>query len=335
MGLACAYETFAFSSSQYQTRNIVATLPGKSVPDKVVIVCAHYDSYSNNPRNLAPGADDNASGTAAVLEIARILTEAPLDYTVKFICFSAEEWGLYGSRHYAQQAKSRGENIVGVVNMDMIAFTDSVNPVLEVYVNPASSWLGNRYLEAAATYAPMSISKVNDSSATWSDHSPFWDQGYSALCAIEEASDRNPYYHRTTDTLDKLNMNYCLSVTRASLAATADLARPFIDRPLPPTGLEARSQIVGSLFAAVKSVSLRWDSGPADVAGYNVYRTTVSGGGYVKLNAGLLSQPLFSETMLAAGTTYFYVVTAVDAQGRESDFSDEVRDDEDSHAPRN
>ncbi len=130
-------------------------------------------------------------------------------------------------------------------------------------------------------------------------------------------------------------MNYCLSVTRASLAATADLARPFTDRPRPPTGLEARSQVIGSLFAAVKSVSLRWDAGPANVAGYNVYRTTASGGGYVKLNADLLSQPLFGETMLAAGTTYFYVVTAVDGQGWESDFSDEVRDDEDHHAPRN
>ncbi len=335
LGLACEYETFSFSSSNYQTRNIIATLPGKSIPGKVVIVCAHYDSYSNNPRNLAPGADDNASGTAAVLEIARILAGASLDYTVKFICFSAEEWGLYGARHYAQRAKSRGENIVGVINMDMIAFTDSANPILEVYVNSASDWLGDRYLEAAAVYAPLSVHKIRDSSATWSDHSPFWDQGFSALCAIEEAADRNPYYHRTSDTLDKLNMNYGTSVTRASLAAAADLARPFTVRPLPPTGLEARSQIVGSLFAGVKSVALAWDAGPAAVVGYNVYRTTVSGGGYVKLNAGLLGQPLFNETRLDPAVIFYYVVTAVDNQGRESDFSDEVRDDRNNDAYRN
>ncbi|MDD8028846.1 MAG: M20/M25/M40 family metallo-hydrolase [Acidobacteriota bacterium] len=332
LGLACEYETFTFSWAQRQSRNIIATLPGKAVPNRVVIVCAHYDSISDEPETLAPGADDNASGTAAVLEIARVLAAAPLDYTVKFICFSAEEWGLYGSSFYAQRAKSRGERIVGVINMDMISYTDSDDPLLEVYVNPASRWLADQYLEAAEIYAPLAASKITDSSATWSDHSPFWDQGFAALCAIEESAGRNPYYHETTDTLDKLNMNYCTSVTRASLASAADLARPHVVRPAPPTGLQARSEIISSLFAAVKSVSLAWDAGPASVAGYNVYRTTTSGGGHVKINSRLLSEPRFSETMLDPATTYFYEVTAVDGQGLESDGSDEVRDDQNNDA---
>jgi hypothetical protein len=125
LGLPCEYDPFSFSSNRYSSRNIVATIPGRTTPAQEVVVCAHYDSYSNQSSSLAPGADDNASGTAAVMEIARVLAGTAFDFTVKLICFSAEEWGLYGSRHYAQTAKSQGEKILGVINLDMIAFSDT------------------------------------------------------------------------------------------------------------------------------------------------------------------------------------------------------------------
>ena len=225
MGLSCSYEPFTFSG--ISTRNVVAKLPGKKSPAQVVIVCAHYDSISNKPYTLAPGADDNGSGTAAVLEIARILAGKSFEYTVKFICFSAEEWGLYGSDCYARRAKNRNEKIVGVINMDMVAYTDATHKKLELYVNSSSNWLGSKFLSAAATYAPMTVAKYVDGSADWSDHWSFWDYGFYALCGIESAADWNPYYHRTTDTLDKLNLNFCVSVTKAALATTAVLAKPY------------------------------------------------------------------------------------------------------------
>ncbi|MHB8054593.1 MAG: M28 family metallopeptidase [Candidatus Aminicenantales bacterium] len=227
MGLPCAYEPFSISSGTIATRNVIATLKGKKTPTQFVIVCAHYDSYSKKARTLAPGADDNASGTAAVLEIARILASASFEYSVKFICFSAEEWGLYGSDYYARRAKSRGEKIIGVINMDMVSYTDASHKKLELYVNSSSNWLGTKFVQTAATYAPMPISKYIDGSADWSDQSSFWDRGYYALCGIESAADYNPYYHRTTDTIDKLNKDFCVSVTKAALATAAVLAKPF------------------------------------------------------------------------------------------------------------
>lgn len=248
MGFSCSYEPFAFSG--ISTRNVVARLPGKKYPGQNVIVCAHYDSISNKPYLLAPGADDNASGTAAVLEIARILAGASFEYTVKFICFSAEEWGLYGSDYYARKAKNRGEKIVGVINMDMVAYTDATRKKLEIYVNSSSNWLGAKFLQAAATYAPMSISKYVDGWADWSDHWSFWDYGYYALCGIESAADWNPYYHRTTDTLDKLNLNFCVSVTKASLAAAAVLAKPYTAPAAAQSGPEAWSPNEGFYSAA-------------------------------------------------------------------------------------
>jgi hypothetical protein len=238
MGLSCSYETFTLSGGSVSTRNVIAKLPGKKYPAQVVIVCAHYDSYSNRRNVLAPGADDNASGTAAVLEIARILAGKSFEYTVKFICFSAEEWGLYGSDYYARRAKNRSEKIVGVINMDMVAYTDIYRKKLEIYVNSSSNWLGTKFLQAAATYAPMSISKYIDGSADWSDHWSFWDYGFYALCGIESAADWNPYYHRTTDTLDKLNLNFCVSVTKAALATAVVLAKPYTATAAAPSGPE-------------------------------------------------------------------------------------------------
>ncbi|MFO7734369.1 MAG: M28 family peptidase, partial [Candidatus Aminicenantes bacterium] len=100
------FETFAFSSG-YQSRNVIAEITGETYPQDILIICGHYDSTSPSAtrQTLAPGADDNASGTAAVIESARILAGFPLDFTVRFIAFSAEEWGLWGSRDYAGKAR--------------------------------------------------------------------------------------------------------------------------------------------------------------------------------------------------------------------------------------
>jgi len=228
MGIQAEYDPFQFSSRRYATRNIIATLPGKTAPDREVIVCAHYDSYSDRAATFAPGADDNGSGTAIVLEIARILSgqSVAFDYTIKFICYSAEEWGLYGSEHYAREAWSRGENIIAVLNMDMMAYPNDPSQNLDLVVNRNSEWLADRFSSAALCYEGLGTRKVIDASWKYSDQSSFWDNGYSALCEIENEDTSNPYYHRTTDTLSTLNMDYATRVARATLAAVAELARP-------------------------------------------------------------------------------------------------------------
>jgi Zn-dependent M28 family amino/carboxypeptidase len=325
-GLRTEYDPFTFGSGgPYSSRNIVATLPGKTSPERVVIVCAHYDSISNQPATLAPGADDNGSGTAAVQEIARVLAGHAFDDTLEFICFSAEEWGLYGSDHYAQAAKARGEKIVGVLNLDMIGIPDPYADRLDLVVNTGSRWLFDRYTQAASTYAGMRTHEVLDNSWDYSDQSPFWDNGYSALCGIENEDPSSPYNHQTTDVLATLNMDFVASITRATLAAAADLAQP-VSTPLTPSGLLARSQITSSLYAAVKTVVLRWNANSDPVAGYNVYRAQVSGGPYEKITASPASATEFRDRLLNPALRYFYVLTAVDAQGRESRASAEAAD---------
>jgi hypothetical protein len=229
LGMPCEYDPFTFATTN-TSRNIVATLPGKTTPQRVIVICAHYDSTSDQRTTLAPGADDNASGTAAVMEIARVLANTTFDFTIKFICFSAEEWGLYGSKHYAQAAKARNEKIIGVVNLDMIAYADQMPEDLNVLVNQPSEWLANRNIIMGTLYGPLDVLKTINASVRSSDHSPFWDQGYSAMLGIEEYGLKNPYYHKTTDTFDTLNMDFATSVTKIALTVVADLAQPIVWR---------------------------------------------------------------------------------------------------------
>jgi hypothetical protein len=317
------FAPFTFSGS-YSSRNVVAEKTGETYPDDILVICSHYDSTSPSRLTLAPGADDNASGTAAVLEAARVLAAFPLDFTVRFVAFSAEEWGLYGSRAYAAAARQAGENIVGVINVDMIAFADALPEDLQIIVNPASAWLADRFLDAAANYGVLGATKTVDASLVYSDHAPFWDSGYPALLAIEDNPLRNPYYHQTTDMLDKINLDFFTSATRASLGLLAELAQPVKEgHPGTPVGLSATSVVYSSLFSALKAVRLTW-SAQADAAGYNVYRTNSSHLDYVKVNDSPVVGTTYSDDDVRTDLPYYYVVTAVGGTGLESNRSKEA-----------
>ena len=323
LGLRTSFEPFTFRTA-YASRNVIAEKPGAVEPEEIVVICGHYDSYSNEAATLAPGADDNASGTAAVMEAARLLAPHVFDFTVRFIAFSAEEWGLYGSAYHASRARSAGERIVGIINLDMIAYADASPEDLELIVNGASGWLADRLGRAASTYTSQATRKIVNGSLTYSDHSPFWDRGYAAVLAIEDEPLRNPYYHRTSDTAETLDPAFFAGATRAALAGLSELAQPVIPgRPRTPAGLTASIHAYSSLFTGVRNVRLSWAASPG-AAGYNIYRSAVSRLGYQKLNNAPLSGTAFSDDLLGVDQSYFYAVTAVASAGGESNFSRQV-----------
>jgi acetylornithine deacetylase/succinyl-diaminopimelate desuccinylase-like protein len=121
-GIPVEFDEYYYKNKRW--KNVLATIHGKRKPEDIYIVIAHFDSISKEPDISAPGADDNASGTAAVLEIGRILREISLNATVKLEIFSNEEQGLEGSRHFAKKARKKGLNIKGVINLDAIGFND-------------------------------------------------------------------------------------------------------------------------------------------------------------------------------------------------------------------
>jgi predicted nucleic acid-binding protein len=107
-------------------KNVVATIHGRRKPEDIYMVIAHFDSISKQPEISAPGADDNASGTAAVLEIARILKDVPLDSSIQFGIFSNEEQDGLGSKHFAKKARKQGLRIKGCINLDVIGYNGAM-----------------------------------------------------------------------------------------------------------------------------------------------------------------------------------------------------------------
>ncbi len=328
-GLQVTTEEFIYSG--VQQLNVIATIPGRVSPEQIVVVGAHYDSYSRTAAtSSAPGADDNASGTAAVLELARVMAGQTFDFTLRFVAFGAEETGLNGSRYHATQASARGDRILAMLNLDMIAYADRVPEDLDATSNPASTWLGDFYASTAAAYSTLPVVKWVNASFRSSDHAAFWDQGYPALMLIEDnaVGSTNPYYHSTGDRFDVLDMSFATSVAQATLAVAGTLAQPT-SSPAPPTGVTARQILASSLFSNVATFVVEWRSSPDAVAGYNVYLSPTSHGIYTKVNSTPVRGTSFLKNQVFRGTSRptssgYFVVTAVDASGRESNRSLEV-----------
>ncbi|MBP7508910.1 MAG: Zn-dependent exopeptidase M28 [Prolixibacteraceae bacterium] len=208
-----------YSTWQY---NVIASIEGMVSPDSICILGAHYDSfaYEPDPMEKAPGAHDNASGVAAVVEIARImkLKKYTPKSTIKFIAFAAEEIGLYGSNDYAMKASQKGEAIKLMLNEDMIAYEPS---------NEKSTWKVNiidydnsvgLYLEADELANKFTeLSTVNDNTySNASDSYSFWIWGYKALFFISYTEDA--YYHTKNDFAKNCNFEYCREITKLSCA---------------------------------------------------------------------------------------------------------------------
>ena len=118
------FDEYYFKDKKW--KNVVATIHGRRKPEDIYMVIAHFDSISKQPEISAPGADDNASGTAAVLEIARILKDVQLDSSIQFGIFSNEEQDGLGSKHFAKKARKQGLRIKGCINLDVIGYNGAM-----------------------------------------------------------------------------------------------------------------------------------------------------------------------------------------------------------------
>ena len=238
-GLDAYYDDFIISGNT--KRNVVGELVGLVYPDSVIFITAHYDATAGIPWNsepLAPGADDNSSGTACFLECARILSQYNFEMTIRFVGFAGEEQGLVGSEDYVQDLLAAGTNVIGCFNFDMIAWSGSDPPppdmVLYADGNPLSQAMAYKVAEAITTFVPTGLEPdidINPSMGS-SDHGPFWDVGWPAICGTEEQAwgpDFNPYYHSVNDLVIHCDPEYATNCTRAAIAALADYAVPIVE----------------------------------------------------------------------------------------------------------
>lgn len=212
--------------------NILVEIPGAVHPERKVIICGHYDAMPGGPV-AAPAADDDGSGTVAVLEALRVLDGHTFENSIVFAFWDEEELGKLGSIFYANGIDTGDVEIVGVVNMDAISYDGDGDGLMRVHTkNIANSVaLKDTAMMVNETYAGLQLPMaINLPGATYSDHASFWTKGLSAILIIEDFdNDGNPHYHTTTDLVDYIDQPYFHGLARLSIGTTAVMARPIAE----------------------------------------------------------------------------------------------------------
>jgi hypothetical protein len=228
----------------YAMENVFGVLEGSDDLRGCYVVCAHYDAIAHRSfpdsalwfcDNPAPGADDNGTGVATVLEAARVLSGHTFPFDIRFVLFSGEELGLLGSEVYADSTAAGSDTIYGVINVDMIGFKRAPGDrdTCHIVSNGGSWWLGEWIVETAEGdyqehFEGIDVELVHNSEPM-SDHYWFWRKGYDAVMAVEhsEPRDRNPYYHTVDDLPGTIYPSQFVGAARLVAASLARMADPL------------------------------------------------------------------------------------------------------------
>ena len=335
--------------------NIVAELPGTIHKDQKVIISAHYDSLvlrnrtesgtgegapvpagqaqpAADPNITAPGVTDDGSGTAAVLELARVMSAQEYDKTLVFILFVAEEQGLIGSSLYAEKAHKANEKIEAVLNNDIIGSvasgdgnvsTRTVRIFSEDPADSGSRQLARYIKEVGERYVPsMDIDLVfrADRFGRGGDHTPFNQEGFSAV-RVSSAEEDYSHQHTSTDTFDNTSVPYITRVARINGAVAATLAlapkSPVIIEEIERAGKKVMTPMIGRGKSRYDA-QLRWktDAQEADLAGYMVVmRSTTSPYWDRRMFVGKTGELLLPGVSI---DEYIFGVQAIDVEGNAS-----------------
>lgn len=234
-------QSYEFSYMGASFVNLIARpLIHQTAPARLIIG-AHIDTVAGSP-----GADDNASGVAALLELSRIFAKSALPLCLEFALFNLEELGMIGSRNYAAMLKRNKTKLLGMISLEMLGFTE--NKGLQKYpwflrgrFPPTGTYIGlagnnrSRQLLGSVAQAMRSIKGLPVETLLlpgkgWvfpesrlSDHSPFWDSGFPALLLTDTSFFRNPHYHQPTDTVETLDLAFLERVTKGLVATIEQL----------------------------------------------------------------------------------------------------------------
>lgn len=225
--------------------NVLAELKADQPTDEYILLGAHMDSVRN------AGADDNSSGTVAVLEAARILKNLPeRKVNLIFAWFDEEELGLIGSRALAKEYRAKGLNISSVHTLDMVGYDSDGDSAIEIEQPDGPLW---DYYQMVNTKHDLNLTLYRTSSGS-TDHVAFRQQGFVSVGLCEEwvNGDTTPNYHRKGDRFDTVNFDYLTNVTRLTVAAVGDLARkvpePLIQTRMSHEHFPARERLSHSSY---------------------------------------------------------------------------------------
>eukprot|EP00038_Savillea_parva_P022255 m.37175 g.37175 ORF g.37175 m.37175 type:complete len:466 (+) comp5496_c0_seq1:2786-4183(+) len=229
-------ETYKFGTEGLYSANVIAKKTGTKFPNQWVIAGAHYDSRAENSGDKearAPGADDNGSGSSAILELAKIIDESGVEfeYTLVLCLFSGEEQGLLGSRAYANHLADQGDvDVVAMFNADMLGYK---LPDVEVTISFKDRSIANWLLETCKAYSALYLPKykTGESSSCCSDYMSFHEAGFPAVGFFENtaAASNYPHYHKSTDLPSEINQENIEVLSKAFVASIVSYAGPDND----------------------------------------------------------------------------------------------------------
>lgn len=316
-GLETEVQEFHVSSwmGSATCHNLIGIQRGTLYPDTYVVCGSHYDSYSWS--GLCPGADDNATGTAAVLESARILTQYEFEYSIIYCVFSAEECGLYGSEAYADRCASDGMEILGYFNNDMNGY---LNPGDEIHIDciyPNSvEPIGAYYMNVGSVYFPqMQIQHVNLDYGD-SDHTSFNNVGYMGIYPFEDVNHESPYIHTSEDLIGNSVNSFEMSqrYTQMNIGCLTELANPTGEAPVIACNAPQNFFIDYPIGKEMTSLLLSWqapeEGSTGDLVRYDVYRD-------MNLIDSMEDELSYIDT-ITVGVTALYHVVAVYSDGCEA-----------------
>ena len=217
--------------------NVIGIQRGTLYPDTYVVCGSHFDSFSYEAMmggGTAPGADDNATGVASVLESARIMTQYEFEYSIIYCAYGCEEMGLYGSEAYASRCQQQGMDIIGYFNNDMNGYLYGDQIHIDcIYPNSVEP-IGTYYMNVGSVYYPeLPIRHVNFNQGD-SDHTSFNNHGYMGIYPFEDYQNYSPYIHTPNDLIGtsvtsfEMSQQYC----QMNIACLAEIANPMGDAPV-------------------------------------------------------------------------------------------------------
>jgi hypothetical protein len=305
--------------------NVIGQITGKTTPAQIFLVGAHLDDMPSGAS--APGADDNASGSAAVLVAADILSQYQWGCTLRFALWTGEEQGLLGSAAYAQRSHTQlpPENIAGVLNLDMIAWnTPGSARDIDLHAKstlPATVELANQFSSVVTAYNLNLVPQVVTAGIGASDHASFWNWEYAAILAIEDylqpSGDFNPRYHKADgpgvegDRLQYLDMGYFTDLVKASVGDFVHMSDCLLTGALDGgvTASHDDSVIASASITMTDTHDLTYTAG-TDATGH--YGRTLPAATYTMTASayGYLSATVTGVPLPTAGVTQNFVLQA-------------------------
>ena len=271
--------------------NVIATLTGTVHPDEYVVLGAHYDSYTGGASE--PGADDNATGAAGILEAARIMSQYQFDRTIIFATWSGEEYGLYGSEAWANEAADNGMNILGYFNIDMAGYLYGDTIHTDIIAPAPANELRQFYKNVCAIYLPEFKTANGSLSGGDSDHTSFNNAGYQGIFPFEDVQHYSPYIHTANDLIGPSVTSFAMHKTFVQ-AVIANVVTMSDQLPSP----ENLVAVGGDM-----KVDLSWNAAE-DADYYTIYRNNDS------IALVTTSETSYTDVSVENMVTYTYYVTA-------------------------